>query len=86
MDFRVWGAVDFPDLVAGFYFFSRIDSKMLCGFATTEKSCGPCSKLAVVQFDITGSKVRLQPSPLPGGPHQEADAAAPFHSKLGSVN
>ena len=22
---------------------------------------------------------------LPGGPHQEADAAAPFHSKLGSV-
>jgi len=22
MDFRVWGAVDFPDLVAGFYFFS----------------------------------------------------------------
>jgi len=23
---------------------------------------------------------------LPGGPHQEADASAPFHSKLGSVN
>ena len=22
---------------------------------------------------------------LPGGPHQEADAGAPFHSKLGSV-
>ena len=33
---------------------------------------------------IRGSQTTTES--LPGGPHQEADAAAPFHSKLGSVN